>query len=165
MNSQLADACFSSDPQDASYQRQPLLNVTHDSCSSDDEAGGTTNSGYTRRKSRHPKPASVRIDIDQTALDGAPEADEREIPAEPFKTLLAFVFLFLAWVATTTSLALTHERVPEVDPLPDLFLDTVQYQSWGLDASEIIIMGATMVSFILAVCHQHRCEILQPDLT
>lgn len=69
---------------------------------------------------------------------------------------IAFIFLFFAWVATTTSLALTHERVPAVDPLPDVVLDNVNYQSWGLDASEIIIMAATLVTFILALFHQHR---------
>ena len=75
---------------------------------------------------------------------------------EPLKTLLAFIFLFFAWVATTTSLALTHERVPDVDPLPDLFLDNVHYQHWGLDASEIIIMVATLVTFTLSLFHNHR---------
>ena len=69
---------------------------------------------------------------------------------------MAFVFLFCAWVATTTSLALTHERVPEVPPLPDVFLDNVQYQSWGLDASEIIIIVMAWTAFALSVFHQHR---------
>ena len=82
------------------------------------------------------------------------------IPKEPIKTLLAFIFLFFAWVATTTSLALTHERVPNVDPLPDVVLDNVNYQSWGLDASEIIIMIATFAAFILSLFHQHRYVVV-----
>ncbi len=131
--------------------------MTGNDSSSDDELGENS-SGYTRRKSRRPA-QNVAIDIDET--DGSsctPQqtSNEAEIPAEPLKTLVAFVFLFLAWVATTTSLALTHERVPDVDPLPDVFLDNVHYQSWGLDASEIIIMVATLVTFTLALFHQHR---------
>jgi hypothetical protein len=64
--------------------------------------------------------------------------------------------MFCGFVATTTSLALTHERVPDIDPLPDAFLDNVSYQPWGLDASEIIIMVATLAAFVLAVFHKYR---------
>ena len=79
-----------------------------------------------------------------------------EIKGEPVKTLLAGIFLVFAWVATTTSLALTHERVPEYNPLPDVILDNIKYQSWGLDASEIVIMVATMMAFAVSLFHKHR---------
>ena len=70
---------------------------------------------------------------------------------------MAFIFLFFAWVATTTSLALTHDRVPrEDDPLPDIFLDNIKYQHWGLDASEIIIMISTWSAFLVTIFHKHR---------
>ena len=121
---------------------------------------GANSSGYTRRKSRHPRNnnnsnnnAETRLDMEQETATDSPVS---EIPAEPIKTLLAFIFLFFGWVATTTSLALTHERVPNIDPLPDVFLDNVTYQHWGLSASEIIIMIATMAAFVLSVFHQHR---------
>ena len=79
-----------------------------------------------------------------------------EIKGEPVKTLLAGIFLVFAWVATTTSLALTHERVPEYKPLPDVILDNIKYQSWGLDASEIVIMIATLMAFAVSLFHKHR---------
>ena len=66
------------------------------------------------------------------------------------------MWIFFAWVATVTSLAMTHDRVPQTEPLPDTFLDNVQYQKWGLDASEIIIMVAMAVTLTLVVFHQHR---------
>ena len=73
------------------------------------------------------------------------------------KTFVAFVFLFFAWVATTTSLALTHDRVPyQDDPLPDIILDNVTYQHWGLDVSEIIIMVSTWSAFLITIFHKHR---------
>ena len=75
--------------------------------------------------------------------------------------LQAFVWIFFAWVATTTSLALTHDRVPQIKPLPDTFLDNVQYQKWGLDASEIIIMVAMAVTLTLVVFHQHRYTVVR----
>ena len=88
--------------------------------------------------------------------------DDDAIPSEPLKTLLAFIFLFFAWVATTTSLALTHERVPQIAPLPDIILDNVQYQPWGLDASEILIMVSTWTAFLVSLFHKHRSD-LGPD--
>eukprot|EP00095_Tigriopus_kingsejongensis_P007495 maker-scaffold580_size130538-snap-gene-0.32 protein:Tk07495 transcript:maker-scaffold580_size130538-snap-gene-0.32-mRNA-1 annotation:"phosphatidylcholine:ceramide cholinephosphotransferase 2-like isoform x6" len=155
---------ISTDP----YSQSTHPTRVQDSCSSDDEAGRTNAHGYTRRKSRHPKNSSVRIEVDGPPPRPPSELgtlsqgqDALEIPAEPLKTLFAFVFLFLAWVATTTSLALTHERVPNIPPLPDVFLDNVQYQSWGLDASEIVIMIATASAFALALFHQHRFIVLR----
>ena len=82
------------------------------------------------------------------------------IRGEPIKTLLAGLFLIIAWVATTTSLALTHERLPEYntshDSLPDLVLDNIKYQPWGLDASEITIMICVWAAFIVTIFHKHR---------
>ena len=162
-------------------QRQPLLdNSPTDSSCSDDDAG--VSSGYTRRKTRlHQRPSNDRarpVGIDVIEDDAVEPAgggagtntgtDEEEavdvhIPMEPCKTLLAFIFLFFAWVATTTSLALTHDRVPMVDgegdrinPLPDIILDNVTYQHWGLDASEYIIMISFWIAFLTCIFHKHR---------
>ena len=148
--------------QDA-YQRRPLLE-NHDS-SSDDDAGGATNFGYTRKKTKTPRnTANVHIDIptDENAAndDDSDSEDDDGIPSEPLKTLVAFIFLFFAWVATTTSLALTHERVPQIAPLPDIFLDNVQYQPWGLDASEILIMVSTWTAFVVSLFHKHRFIVI-----
>ena len=91
--------------------------------------------------------------------DSTTTASER-IKGEPLKTLLAGLFLIFAWVATTTSLALTHERLPEYNTshnaLPDLILDNIKYQSWGLDASEITIMICTWMAFLVTLFHKHR---------
>jgi shingomyelin synthase len=148
-------------------QRQPLLPPStpdiHDS-SSDDDAGANS-SGYTRRKAKHrhlnsngdsPRGSTALSD---TNTDGLHR--DLEIKGEPVKTLLAGIFLVFAWVATTTSLALTHERVPEYKPLPDVILDNIKYQSWGLDASEIVIMVATLMAFAVSLFHKHRFIVLR----
>lgn len=150
--------------QDA-YQRRPLLE-NHDT-SSDDEAVGTGSSGFGfRKKNRSTRGGTVQINIPDSRDDGGDDDsddsdDEDAIPSEPLKTLLAFIFLFFAWVATTTSLALTHERVPQIAPLPDIILDNVQYQPWGLDASEILIMVSTWTAFLVSLFHKHR-SVLRP---
>jgi len=167
----------------ATDQRQPLLdNSPTDGSCSDDDAG--VSSGYTRRKTRlHQRPSNEnRIpgphnpDHRRIEIDPDPEEDEEvgsdsnpvHIPGEPCKTLLAFIFLFFAWVATTTSLALTHDRVPMTDeegdrvkPLPDIILDNVTYQHWGLDASEYIIMISFWIAFLTCIFHKHRCVVLR----
>merc|ERR1719278_2240317 len=82
---------------------------------------------------------SVKLDMPSPSSRDAQEHQEdrsRRIPGEPLKTLLAATF----------SLAFTHERVPETEPLPDLFLDTFNHQDWGLDVSEMILMANTFLA-------------------
>ena len=79
------------------------------------------------------------------------------IPHEPLKTFVAAVFLFMAFVATTASLAFVHDRVPfHYDPLPDVILDNVKYQPWGLDASEIMLMILVWTTVLITIFHKHR---------
>lgn len=66
-----------------------------------------------------------------------------------------FVKVF-GWIASTASLALTHERVPETSPLPDIVLDNISYQSWGLDASEICIIVMILTALLVVLFHKHR---------
>ena len=146
--------------QDA-YQRRPLLE-NHDTSSDDEAVGAASSGGFNfRKKNRTSRGGTVQISIPDSGNGGDDDDsddsdDEDAIPSEPLKTLLAFIFLFFAWVATTTSLALTHERVPQIAPLPDIILDNVQYQPWGLDASEILIMVSTWTAFVVSLFHKHR---------
>ncbi len=57
--------------------------------------------------------APVKIDL---PASHAPEeeGEEEEIPKEPLKTLVAALFLATGFVATTSSLAVTHESVPDI---------------------------------------------------
>jgi shingomyelin synthase len=83
--------------------------------------------------------------------------EDEYIPREPLKTFVASIFLFMAFVATTASLAFVHDRVPfDNDPLPDLFLDNVKYQHWGLDASEILLMILVWTAILITIFHKHR---------
>lgn len=101
-------------------------------------------------------PGSVKLEI--------PEPEERRnrrIPGELFKTLLSGLFLGTGFLATTTSLAFTHERVPEIDPLPDLVLDHISYQRWGLDVSEVLLMVNTLTAVAVILLHSHRSIVLR----
>lgn len=91
-----------------------------------------------------------------------PEDNEVNLyPSEPLKTAFSALFLLFGWLATTASLALTHDRVPDTAPLPDILLDHVPYQEWALDASEILIMISTISAVIVVMCHTHRLIILR----
>lgn len=119
------------------YQRQPLL-ANHDSYIN------------TNGVSKDGGGGMVKIAIP------SPHRDEPRFPKEKFKTLLAFLFLFSNWIFTTASLALTHERVPNYKPLPDVTLDAVTTQEWGLDVSEIIIMITVYLCVMVLLFHKHR---------
>jgi len=99
---------------------------------------------------------------DAIALDiPAEQSNDVKIPREPLKTLLSGIFLLSGFLATTISLALTHERVPEYDPLPDVVLDNIKYQKWGLDVSEILLMLSTITAILVVMLHSHRLIILR----
>lgn len=87
--------------------------------------------------------------------------DNKSYPREPLKTFLSAVFLILGWIATTGSLALTHERVPETKPLPDIILDNVPYQAWALQVCEYILMVSTISAVMVVMAHTHRLIILR----
>merc|ERR1719370_1653140 len=110
-------------------------------------------------------PGSVKLDMPSPSPREDEEQQEenrsRRIPGEPLKTLLSAIFLGTGFLATTASLAFTHERVPETEPLPDLFLDHVKYQEWGLDVSEMILMANTFLAGFIIMLHSHRTIILR----
>jgi len=105
-------------------------------------------------------PGCVKLDMPSPIFSKEQEQQKR-IPGEPLKTLLSAFFLGAGFLATTISLAFTHERVPETEPLPDLLLDHVKYQEWGLDVSEVLLMLNTSVAVIVVMLHSHRTIILR----
>merc|ERR1719219_1862488 len=107
---------------------------------------------------------SVKLDMPSPSSRDAQEHQEdrsRRIPGEPLKTLLAAIFLGTGFLATTFSLAFTHERVPDIQPLPDIVLDNIQYQPWGLDVSEVLLMANTLTAVLVVLFHSHRCIIFR----
>merc|ERR1719158_1794931 len=120
-----------------------------------------------RAKYRHGDTSSHIIHIDgDDEYDVANDGNENDpeikygdvkIPNEPLKTFVAAILLFMAFIATTASLAFVHDRVPfEYDPLPDVILDNVKYQHWGLDASEILLMTLVWTTVLITIFHKHR---------
>jgi len=101
----------------------------------------------------------VKIDIPLT--QELEQEQDLVFPDEPLKTLLSFLFLIFGFLVTTFSLALTHERVPDYDPLPDIVLDNTTYHQWGLKASEIIIILSIVLAFITVILHTHRMIVLR----
>jgi len=103
-------------------------------------------------------PGHVKVDLPTSPANSS----SSRIPGEPFKTLVAALFLGSGFLATTISLAFTHERVPDIAPLPDLVLDQVMgYQAWGLDVSEVLLMTNTLTAVLVAIFHSHRSIVLR----
>lgn len=75
---------------------------------------------------------------------------------EQFKTFIAFLMLNISFFATSISLALTHDLVPRISPLPDVFLDNFENLDNLLKVSEIQIMVAVNTCIVLIFFHKHR---------
>ncbi|XP_077289824.1 phosphatidylcholine:ceramide cholinephosphotransferase 2-like isoform X2 [Arctopsyche grandis] len=81
---------------------------------------------------------------------------EEPYPKEIGKSILAFVFLCCCVCINMLSLSLVHERVPDRNPLPDVFLDNVPPLDWGLSISEYILSTSTTIASIVILLHKHR---------
>lgn len=78
---------------------------------------------------------------------------------EQWKTFTAFLLLNVAFFVTSTSLALTHQRLPDQKksrPLPDIVLDNVESIDYLLNISEIQIMVVVNLTIVLVFFHKFR---------
>merc|ERR1719350_1307866 len=94
---------------------------------------------------------TVKLDMPPVTPSDEGRHHPQRIPGEPLKTLLSALFLGTGFLATTASLAFTHERVPDIEPLPDIVLDNIKYQSWGLDVSEYLLMISTISAVVVVM--------------
>nr|XP_053628130.1 phosphatidylcholine:ceramide cholinephosphotransferase 1-like [Cherax quadricarinatus] len=131
------------------YQRQPLL-ANHDPYINTNGVIKDGVSGGFYDNSSSTSNGMVKIPIP------APHREAPRFPKEKFKTFLAFLFLLSNWIFTTASLALTHEKVPDYKPLPDVTLDAITVQEWGLNVSEIIIIISVYLCVMVIIFHKHR---------
>ena len=70
------------------------------------------------------------IKVDMPDIPHITRSEEQQIPDEWLKTFVCLLFMGVGFIATTFSIALTHDRVPDYDPLPDIILDHVTYREW-----------------------------------
>merc|ERR1719147_410190 len=94
---------------------------------------------------------TVKLDMPTVTSGEEGRYHSNKIPGDPLKTLLSALFLGTGFLATTASLAFTHERV----------LDNIKYQSWGLDVSEYLLMISTISAVVVVMLHTHRLIILR----
>ena len=101
------------------------------------------------------------IKVDMPDIPHITRTEEQQIPNEWLKTFVCLLFMGVGFIATTFSIALTHDRVPDYDPLPDVILDHVQYREWGLHVSEVIIVVNMTVAVVVVLLHHHRTVVLR----
>ena len=127
-------------------QNAPLIQTSDEE---EDQVGGVSG-----EKSSNP------LDHVKITIPGDVQKPDK-IPQEPLKTLLAGLFLGTGFLVTSLSLAFTHDRHPRIEPLPDVVLDSISYQSWGLDVSEYLLMISTLSAILVVILHKHRLIILR----
>lgn len=86
---------------------------------------------------------------------------QQKIRQEPLKTLLSGLFMVTGFLATTFSLTVTHDRYPEIDPLPDVVFENIKYQPWGLTASEYLLLFLLYTAICVVLFHRHRLIIVR----
>jgi len=75
---------------------------------------------------------------------------------EYFKTLFAVLFLLLSLFVTAICLAITHDRMPDTAPLPDIFLDNVSYLDYALSVVEYLLITVVLIATLVGIFHRHR---------
>lgn len=85
--------------------------------------------------------------------------DSKLCKSERFKALIALFLVIFSFFLALTSLALTHDKLPDrtiYKPLPDVILDNVKNYDYLLKVSEIQIIVAVNVCVLLVFFHKHR---------
>jgi len=136
---------------DLQHQREHLL------CEYMDENSDTCDTWYDESP-RAINGAGQTLRIEMPIV----ERMQPTFPKERWKTCVALVFVVFNFVATTTSLSITHElRQTTADPLPDISLDNLPYFPWALDVSEVLIMVSTALTGIVIIFHKHRLILIR----
>jgi len=89
------------------------------------------------------------------------DTQKLHFPDEPWKTLLAALFLASSMITTTIALIITNQRVPDTPPLPDIVLDYVEYLEIGLKISEKIMISTIVLAVLVILAHTHRMIIFR----
>lgn len=88
-----------------------------------------------------------------------PEERARRLPAEWWKTGVAFLYALCNLLFTTVVITVVHERVPDKSvspPLPDKFFDYVERVPWAFTVTEVnglILCGLWLMQWL---CLKHR---------
>lgn len=78
---------------------------------------------------------------------------------EIWRAFVGFVFLNFGFLCATTSLAITHDRLPDrkrYEPLPDVILDNLKNVDIFLTIAEVQIMICVNLCVVLIFFHKHR---------
>lgn len=83
------------------------------------------------------------------------------LPAEWWKTGVAFLYAFFNLVFTTVVITVVHERVPDKSvspPLPDKFFDYLDRVPWAFTVTEVNGLILVGLWFVQWLCLQHRYD-------
>ncbi|KAM9445720.1 phosphatidylcholine:ceramide cholinephosphotransferase 2 [Clarias gariepinus] len=85
-----------------------------------------------------------------------------DLPAEWWKTGVAFLWAGTMLFCTTVMITVVHERVPEKadnPPLPDKFFDFVPRLEWAFTVTEVIGIALTLIWTAQWFCLEHKSII------
>jgi len=82
-------------------------------------------------------------------------------PKEKIKTLVAFGLFFVSLVLNSLSIALTHDRMPDGPPLPDViqFIPAVPQL---MTVPDVLVLITLSFCFLTVLLHHHRSDRVKP---
>lgn len=119
---------------------------------------GTSKNGYTA------VPLQETIEDFPVSLANG-KSDERHAHLTFYpsrlKTLLSLVFLLFAMLMNDLALACIHERVPQTEPLPDLWFALFPEYPGAIRVTETIMLVSITLTLLTLLLHQHRWVVLR----
>lgn len=127
-------------------------------------AGATMSSLLQQNQLVHSLSRSLRKHCSYVQIS-MPEEHAHRLPAEWWKTGVAFLYALFNLLFTTVVITVVHERVPDKSvspPLPDKFFDYVDRVPWAFTVTEVnglILCGLWLIQWL---CLKHR-YVAPPD--
>lgn len=114
---------------------------------------GKLSSLFKQNQLIHSLSSGLRRHCDYVKI-AVPEERGDSLPAEWWKTGVAFLYALFVLVFTTVIITVVHERVPDKSvspPLPDKFFDYVDRAAWAFTVTEVnglILCGLWLVQLL-----------------
>ena len=120
--------------------------------------GALCSNGVLSDNGALPQSVITKIAIEIADRASAAHAPPKFEP-EPFKTVLAVVYVMSVSFLSAFTITYTHDRTPDVNvnpPLPDLVFELVPRMEWAFFACEMCMLFLAAVNIINLAVHKHR---------
>ena len=116
----------------------------------------TINHRYRRLDSSASLHSEDSVDFDDS---GWRKEQSCELKPEKRKMVIAFIYMFTAFLITSCVMVIVHDRVPDMKkypPLPDIVLDNMPFIPWAFQMCEATGCLLSLICAVILFFHKHR---------